>query len=74
MVDPSRRGQGLGRALVERAVDVFRARGHRRFRLDVSADNLAAIRAYQAIGFEVVSTNESAEHGLRYHAMELIRA
>ena len=68
-VDPSRRGQGLGRKLVAHTMETFRAQGFRKFRLDVSADNRAAIRAYQAAGLRVVSTSHSPTAGLTYCAM-----
>jgi ribosomal protein S18 acetylase RimI-like enzyme len=68
-VDPSRRGQGLGRKLVAHTMETFRAQGFRKFRLDVSADNRAAVRAYQAAGLRVVSTNHSPTSGLTYCAM-----
>jgi ribosomal protein S18 acetylase RimI-like enzyme len=74
VVDPSRRGAGLGRALVERTIEARRAQGFKRFRLDVSADNEPALRAYRALGFQVVATAESPAHALRYHAMERVFA
>lgn len=74
VIDPARRGAGLGRALVERTMERQRAQGFRRFRLDVSGDNEAALRTYHGLGFHVVSTAESPAHGLRYHAMERVLA
>jgi ribosomal protein S18 acetylase RimI-like enzyme len=71
VVDPRRRGQGLGRQLVQGTIWQRRAEGFRRFRLDVSADNGAAIRAYQAIGMQVVRTSHCEAADLTYHAMEL---
>ena len=50
-------------------METFRAQGFRKFRLDVSADNRAAIRAYQAAGLRVASTNHSPTSGLTYCAM-----
>jgi ribosomal protein S18 acetylase RimI-like enzyme len=70
-VDPRRRGQGLGRALVAHAVETKRTEGFRRFRLDVAADNASAIRAYQAVGFAITSTSRHAPSGLAYCAMTL---
>lgn len=70
-VSPDRRGQGLGRLLVRQALEDARAAGFRRFRLDVSADNQGAIRAYQATGFSVAKTSASALAGLTYCAMTL---
>jgi ribosomal protein S18 acetylase RimI-like enzyme len=68
-VDAAQRGKGVGRALVEAAIEEFRERGMRGCRLDVSADNRAAIRAYEAAGLEVVSTSHSPIAGLTYCAM-----
>jgi ribosomal protein S18 acetylase RimI-like enzyme len=70
-VDPQRRGQGLGRALVAHAVAARREEGFRRFRLDVAEDNAAAIRAYQAAGFQITTTSRHAGSGLAYCAMTL---
>jgi ribosomal protein S18 acetylase RimI-like enzyme len=63
------RSRGLGRALVGHALRTYRAAGARRFRLDVSADNPGAIRAYEAAGMRVRSTSSSATAGLTYCAM-----
>lgn len=71
-VDPRRRGQGIGRALVNHAMEVFgggRDGGRRRCRLDVSADNHAAIRAYEAAGLRIATTSHSPAAGLTYCAM-----
>jgi GNAT superfamily N-acetyltransferase len=48
--DAARR-DGLGRALVEAAVECARSRGCRRIELDVNEDNEAALALYQACGF-----------------------
>jgi GNAT superfamily N-acetyltransferase len=50
-VEEHARGTGLGRALVERALDVARERGARRAELDVNESNEAALRLYAAVGF-----------------------
>ena len=50
--EQSRRG-GLGRALVEAAVERARARGCRRIELDVNEDNEAAQALYVACGFRL---------------------
>jgi ribosomal protein S18 acetylase RimI-like enzyme len=68
-VDPRRRGQGIGRALVEHAITAHAGQGLDSCRLDVSADNSAAIRAYEAAGLQIVATSHSATAGLTYHAM-----
>jgi ribosomal protein S18 acetylase RimI-like enzyme len=70
-IDPARRGKGLGRQLVAHAVATFRAHGFSRFRLDVSAHNLSAIRAYEAAGLRVVASQDSPSTGFSYCAMTL---
>jgi ribosomal protein S18 acetylase RimI-like enzyme len=46
----ARRG-GIGRSLVEAALDRARARGCRRIELDVNEQNTAALQFYRALGF-----------------------
>jgi ribosomal protein S18 acetylase RimI-like enzyme len=48
--DDARRG-GVGRALVDAAVDRARARGCRRIELDVNEENRAALAFYRSLGF-----------------------
>jgi GNAT superfamily N-acetyltransferase len=50
-VRESARGTGLGRALVEKVLDVARARGCKRVELDVQSDNAAARGLYSSLGF-----------------------
>jgi RimJ/RimL family protein N-acetyltransferase len=52
-VDPAFQGRGLGRRLVEAAIEEARARGARRLRLRVLGHNAAARRVYAACGFVV---------------------
>ena len=51
-VEESARGSGLGRALLERAVQEARERGCRRIELDVNDNNDAALGLYRSIGFD----------------------
>lgn len=51
VVDPALRGQGIGRALLTRAVDFARGRGDRQIYLWTVADLPAARRCYDAMGF-----------------------
>ena len=50
-VEPAARRSGLGRALVEFALDRARTRGCRRAELDVDESNAAALALYQDLGF-----------------------
>jgi ribosomal protein S18 acetylase RimI-like enzyme len=50
--DDARRS-GLGRALVEAALERARERGCKRIELDVQEDNEAALRLYEACGFNL---------------------
>jgi ribosomal protein S18 acetylase RimI-like enzyme len=68
-VDPGRQGQGIGRAMVAYVLGTAAERGHRRCRLDVSADNAAAIRAYEAAGLRTTETRHSPTAGLTYCSM-----
>lgn len=55
-VIPEHRGQGLGRALVLRALAGFRSVGLKRVYLEVTADNKQAVALYQSIGFQHTRT------------------
>jgi GNAT superfamily N-acetyltransferase len=50
-VEESARGAGLGRALVEAAIERAKARGCRRMELDVNEDNQDAVAFYAGLGF-----------------------
>ena len=50
-VVPARRGQGLGRALMERAMDLARERGADHMDLGTSEDDTAARALYESLGF-----------------------
>jgi GNAT superfamily N-acetyltransferase len=50
-VDASARGGGLGRALVEAALDRARERGCVRVDLDAEPSNTPAVRLYESLGF-----------------------
>jgi hypothetical protein len=60
------RGQGLGRALVERSLERARERGCSRVELDTNEDNHTAIRLYESFGFSRTSKgSQSLFMGLR---------
>jgi ribosomal protein S18 acetylase RimI-like enzyme len=50
-VAPSHRGRGIGRALMEAAIDLARERGADHIDLATSEDDVAARRLYERLGF-----------------------
>jgi aminoglycoside 6'-N-acetyltransferase len=60
----SRHGQGLGtEAIGVLARHLFEDRGHHRLTIDPAADNAAAIRAYEKVGFRSVGIMRDYERG-----------
>jgi ribosomal protein S18 acetylase RimI-like enzyme len=51
-VVPERRGQGLGRALMEAAIELARAKGADRMELGTEEDDRAARALYESLGFD----------------------
>lgn len=79
-VDPARHGRGVGSEAVRKVVrTLFYERGHHRVTIDPAADNAAAIRAYEKVGFKAVGVMRQAERdadGAGWHdalLMELLR-
>ena len=69
MVASSARGHGIGRALVEDALEWARAAGFRAMQFNaVAATNTAAVALYESLGFSIVGTVPEAfdhpAHGL----------
>jgi ribosomal protein S18 acetylase RimI-like enzyme len=52
-VDPDNQGQGIGRALMEAAIEEAKRRGARRLTLRVLGPNARAKALYESLGFEV---------------------
>lgn len=51
-LDPAVRGRGIGgEAVAQLARMLFEQRGHHRVTIDPAVDNLAAVRAYEKVGF-----------------------
>lgn len=50
-VDPNHRGKGLNQTLIEQLISWSKNKGVTVFYLDVYAQNSAAIRAYEKVGF-----------------------
>lgn len=54
-IDPDLHNQGIGSEAVRRvARELFEERGHHRVTIDPAAENTAAIRAYEKVGFKPV--------------------
>jgi aminoglycoside 6'-N-acetyltransferase len=54
-LDPALHGRGIGTEVVRRVVrQLIDERGHHRITIDPAADNAAAIRAYEKVGFRRV--------------------
>jgi GNAT superfamily N-acetyltransferase len=56
-VVPARRGQGIGRALMERAIELARERGADTMELGTGEDDVVARALYESLGFD------NHEHG-----------
>ena len=57
-------GQGVGTEAIRLLADhLFEERGHHRLTIDPAADNVAAIRAYEKVGFRRVGLMRSYERG-----------
>jgi ribosomal protein S18 acetylase RimI-like enzyme len=63
------RGKGLARKLVGRYIEEGARLGYSRYRLDVSADNEAAVRCYRSAGFEIARSGQSQDGALKYYSM-----
>ncbi len=55
-VDESRRGQGIGRRILQHKIAETRDRGFRQFGLDVATTNPRAEALYRGVGLEIVTT------------------
>jgi aminoglycoside 6'-N-acetyltransferase len=61
-VDPELHGRGIGTEAVRRVVRMLiDERGHHRITIDPAADNAAAIRAYEKVGFRPVGVMRAYE-------------
>lgn len=61
-VDPAFHGRGLGTEAVRRVVrHLVEERGHHRITIDPAAENAAAIRAYEKVGFRPVGVMRAYE-------------
>lgn len=53
---PSRQGQGIGRRILLQTIDLLRAEGEQRIRIEVESDNPRARHLYEACGFVADAT------------------
>ena len=63
-VDPDRRGEGLGRVLMDRVESMLKKAGCPKINIQVRRDNLVATEFYHAIGYrddDVVSLGKRLE-------------
>jgi GNAT superfamily N-acetyltransferase len=67
-LDPEHRGDGLGRALLEAAIDLARSQGYKQLMLDTMLKLTAANRLYESAGFKDTkdySNNPRAQRFMR---------
>lgn len=64
-VDETRQGLGIGRALMEAAIDEFRRRGGRRLFLETNSKLIPAVRLYESMGFEHQPSIKPGSHYAR---------
>ncbi len=58
-VAPKHRRRGLGEGLMDVAVDDLLEKGIKRLHLEVDEQNVAAVKLYENLGFDVVGTREA---------------
>lgn len=73
-VDRAHRGRGIARGLVEHVLNLGRANGARQVWLETQNTNTPAVRAYQAMGFEIVGLDRTLYDGDTAHETALYLA
>lgn len=66
-VRPSKAGHGVGKALVEFAIETGKRRDFRAVRLDTGAQNTPAVALYQKLGFELAGSKAMDIGGVIAH-------
>ncbi len=54
LINPDKRGTGLGRAILSEALEILKRQGVKTFFLEVEENNDSAIRLYQTAGFKII--------------------
>jgi GNAT superfamily N-acetyltransferase len=74
LVDPSARGLGLGRRLVDEVIGFAKQVGYRKIQLWTHPELTAARRIYKAVGFELIGEEEHRHFGkpMRAETWELV--
>jgi len=70
-VVPDRRGEGLGRAIMEAALDAARHRGATTMELGTAANDTAARGLYEALGFTNLERPGDPATSMLYYEREL---
>ena len=72
-VDPDKRGQGIGKALIEYAIERAREYGKKYFRLYTSDFHLEADAqiVYEKYGFKIIRTKKKKDYTLIYRELKL---
>ena len=73
-IDPKARGRGLGARLLTECVERGFTMGFARVRLEVRADNVAAVRLYERAGFQLLSESEIGAGGWSLRTMIKLRS
>ena len=68
---PGHRGGGLGRALLDAAIDLARSRGYKRLMLDTMLKLTAANRLYESAGFKDTQDYGDNPRAQRFMVLEL---
>lgn len=71
-VDPTLRGKGIGRALLEESLAWANSVGAHRVRLDVTATNTPAMRLYTSQGFYPIDSSEPLRDGPGLLVQEMV--
>ncbi|HEY4216088.1 MAG TPA: helix-turn-helix domain-containing GNAT family N-acetyltransferase [Gemmatimonadaceae bacterium] len=74
LVEPSARGLGVGRALVDEVIRFARQTGYRKIQLWTHPELTAARRIYKAVGFELIAEEEHSQFGkpMRAETWEMV--